>query len=276
MKKIIYSTLFLVLGVNVPGLSQSLRRPLAAAYPGLGAYSAGHADVFSFTANQASLAQLKHVSAGVYAERRFLLSELNSFTAVAGLPTRSGNFGLKAGYYGFADYNETQLGLAYARSLGKNIDAGLQFNYYGIRIAEGYSNATAISFAAGVLLHITERLHAGVHVSDPAGGKFGKSEEELAAQYSFGMGYEASEKFIFSAEIIKEEDRPVNVQTGLQYKFIPQLLVRTGLSASTSSIYFGVGLTVRSFRLDITTSYHPQLGLSPGLLFLFEFRKATK
>lgn len=276
MKKIICSTLFLVLVLTSPGFSQTLRRPLAAAYAGLGAYSESHADLFSFTSNQASLAQLKQAAAGVYAERRFLLSELNSFTAVAGLPTSSGNFGWKASYYGFTGYNETQLGLAYARNLGKNIDAGVQFNYNGIQIAEGYGNAAAISFDAGILLLITERLRAGVQVSNPAGGKFGKSGEELAAQYSFGMGFEASEKFFFGAEIVKEEDRPVNVHAGLQYKFIPQLLARTGLSTSTSSLYFGVGLLLRSCRLDITTSYHPQLGLSPGLMFLAEFKKTAK
>ena len=74
--------------------SQTLRRPLAASYTGLGAYSLNHADVFSFTSNQASLAQLKNTSAAVYGERRFLLSELNNYTAAIGLPTSSGNFGL--------------------------------------------------------------------------------------------------------------------------------------------------------------------------------------
>ena len=58
---------------------QTLRRPVAAAYIGLGAYSLDHVDVFSFTANQASLAQLKNGAGGIYAERRFLLAELNNY-----------------------------------------------------------------------------------------------------------------------------------------------------------------------------------------------------
>ena len=106
--------MFIALSAN----SQILRRPVAAGYTGLGAYSLNHVDVFSFTANQASLAQLKNTSAGVYGERRFLLSELNNYTAVIGLPTATGNFGIKANYSGFSDYNETQIGLAYARKLG--------------------------------------------------------------------------------------------------------------------------------------------------------------
>ncbi len=154
--------------------SQTLRRPLAAPYTGFGAYSFNHSDVFSFTSNQASLAQLKNPAAGVYGERRFLQTELNNYTAVIAVPTHSGNFGLKAGYSGFSDYNETQLGLAYARKLGNKVDIGVQFNYNGIRIA-GYGNASAISFEAGTVFHITDRLHTGFHINNPVGGKFGKT-----------------------------------------------------------------------------------------------------
>lgn len=271
MKKGNRCWLFFLLLFAINAAGQTLRRPIAASYTGLGAYSLNHVDVFSFTANQASLAQLKNTAAGVYGERRFLLSELNNYTTAIGLTTNSGNFGLKAGYYGFSDYNETQLGLAYGRKLGKKVDIGAQFNYHGIRIA-GYGNAAAISFELGTILHLTDRLHAGVHVNNPVGGKFGKDQQEkLSSVYAAGFGYEASEKFFVSAEIEKEEDQPVNVNAGLQYKFIPQLLARVGMSSATSSAWIGVGLTLKSFRLDVTTSYHQQLGITPGLLLLFNF-----
>ena len=253
--------------------AQTLRKPVSANYIGLGAYSLNHVDVFSFASNQASLAQLKNAAAGVYGERRFFLNELNNYTAVFALPTSTGNFGLKTTYSGFSDYNETQLGLAYARKLGKKVDIGAQFNYNGIRIA-GYGNATAIGFELGTVLHITDKLHAGVHVTNPAGGKFGKDQEEkLSSVYTIGLGYDASEKFFVSAEIEKEEDQPVNVNAGIQYKFLPQLLAVFGMSTATSSAWFGLGLNIKSFRVDVITSYHPQLGITPGLMLLFNFNK---
>lgn len=256
--------------------AQILRRPVAAVYTGIGAYSIRHADVFSFTSNQAALAQLKTVSVAVYGERRFLLSELSNYTAAAGFTTSSGNFGLKANYSGFSDYNETQLGLAYARKLGSKLDIGAQFNYNGIRIS-GYGNASAISFELGAIMHISEKLHTGVHVANPVGGKFGDGKQEkISSVYSFGAGYDASEKFFFSAELQKEEDQPLNVNAGMQYKFLPQLMARVGVSSATSSAWFGLGLTLKSFRIDVTTSYHPQLGITPGLLLLFNFKKAEK
>lgn len=258
---------------SISSNSQTLRRPVAAPYIGLGAYSFNHVDAFSFISNQASLAQIKNAAAGVYGERKFMLNELANYNAAIALPTHSGNFGLKAAYSGFSEYNETQIGLAYARKLGSKIDIGVQFNYNGIRVA-GYGSASAISFEAGTIFHLSEKLHTGFHVNNPVGGKFGKDQQEkLPSVYTVGLGYDASEKFFFSAEVIKEEDQPVNVNAGLQYKFIPQLLARAGVSSSTSSVWLGLGLSFKSFRLDVTTSYHPQLGLSPGLLLLFNFNK---
>ena len=254
--------------------AQTLRRPVAAGYTGLGAYSLNQVDVFSFTANQASLAQLKNNAAGVYGERKFLLSELNNYTAVLGFTTNSGNFGLNLNYSGFSDYNESQAGLAYGRKLSNKIDIGAQINYTAISIASGYGNASAISFELGTILHVTDKLNAGIYINNPVGGKFGKGQlEKLSSVYGFGIGYEASEKFFISAEIEKEEERPVNVIAGFQYKFIQQLLVRAGISSATSTTWLGVGLLLKSFRLDVTTNFHPQLGITPGVLLLFNFKE---
>ncbi|MES1214595.1 MAG: hypothetical protein ABUT20_03675 [Bacteroidota bacterium] len=228
-----------------------------------------HADAFSFTSNQASLAQVKNIAGGIYSERRFMLAELSLYNAAVVLPTNSGNFGLKAGYYGFNEYNETQAGLAYGRSLGNKIDIGVQFNYYGIKAA-GYGNAAAISFEAGAIMHLTDKLNAGVHVYNPVGGKFGKNaDERLPFVYTAGLGYDASDKFFISAEAEKEEDYPVSINAGLQYKFIPQLLARIGISTATSNMWLGFGVVVKSLRIDVTAGYHPQLGITPGLMLLF-------
>jgi hypothetical protein len=272
MRKLTLILLFLALPFLL--FAQTLRRPVAANYIGIGAYSLSHIDVFSFTANQASLAQLSNLTAGLFAERRFLLGELNHYNAAFALPTTSGNFGLKAGYFGFNDYNETQIGLAYGRKMGKKVDIGAQFNYNGIRVT-GYGSASAISFEAGAIMHISEKLHAGLHINNPVGGKFSKTpeQEKLPSVYSFGMGYEASEKFFIGVEMQKEENQPVNVNAGFQYKIIAQLMARAGVNSATSSYYAGIGVLLRTFRLDVTTAWHPQLGFSPGLMLIFNSNK---
>ena len=261
--------------IVLKGYTQVTRRPVASPYLGLGAYSISHVDVFSATNNQAALAQIKKISGGVYSERRFLLSELNYYTAAGCIITSSGNFGVQAGYFGFSDYNETQFGLAYGRKLGTRLDVGVQFDYNALQIA-GYGKTSAINFQIGTIMHLSEKLHAGFHAYNPVGGKFGKdNQEKLASVYTTGMGYEASDKFFMSAEIQKEENKSVTVNAGLQYKFLPQLLVRGGIATGTSVVYAGIGLQLRSLRLDITTSHHPQLSVSPGLMLLFSGKNSS-
>jgi hypothetical protein len=252
---------------------QALRRPVAASYIASGTYSLNHADVFSFSSNQASLAQLNNAAIGIYGERRFLLGELSIYHFALAVPMNSGNFGMNANYFGFAGYNESKIGFAYARKLGNKVDVGVQFNYNGIKPA-GYDKASAITFEAGTVLHLSEKLHTGFHVNNPVGGKFGKNHlEKLPSVYTAGFGYDASEKFFFSLEMIKEEDQDVNMNAGLQYKLIPQLLLMTGLSSATSSVSFGIGLYLDNLRIEVAASYHPQLGVSPGLLLLYNFKR---
>jgi hypothetical protein len=253
--------------------AQTVRRPVAALYTGLGAYSINHVDVFSFTNNQASLAQIKNAAAGVYGEKRFMLDELSLYQLAVAIPTNSGNFGAKAGYFGFSDYNETHLGLAYGRKLGDKVDVGIQFNYNGIRVSS-YGNSSAINFEIGTILHLTDKLSTGIHLYNPVGGKFGKGgDEKLASVYTVGLGYEASDKFFISIEIEKEEDQSVNVNAGMQYKFLPQLMGRAGIATNTSNIYAGIGFYLKSFRIDAVASHHPQLGVTPGLMLVYNFSK---
>lgn len=253
--------------VSAVGYAQSLRQPVSAIYLGLSAYSINHSDVFSYLNNQAALAQIKNISAGVYGERRFLLTETSLYTAAVAIPTKKGNFGVNVKYSGFKDFNESQLGLAYARTLGKIVDIGVEFNYYSYQVPT-YISAATVNFELGAIVHLTDKLNLGVHVYNPVGGNFYKTNEKLTAAYKVGLGYDVSELFFISTEIVKEENFPVNVNTGIQYRFLKQFFARLGIATATSTGYVGFGVGWSNFRMDVTASYHPQLGVSPGLLLI--------
>jgi hypothetical protein len=250
--------------------AQTVRTPVADSYTRVTTYSAHSADVFC--SNQAALASLKSFSAGVYGERRFMLADLSLYKAAFALPTSSGVFGFQANYFGSASYNESQVGLAYGRKLGK-IDIGVQFNYYNFK-ASGYGTASSINFEAGLILHVTNQLETGVHIYNPTGTKIGKQAgEKLPSIYSAGFGYDVSEKFFMGAEFQKTEDRQVDVSAGLQYRFDEKLFARGGIASATNSFYFGFGFLVNGFRIDVTASVHPQLGVTPALMLLYSSAK---
>lgn len=265
-----FSVAFLLLSVSV--YAQSVRKPIAASYIGLGAYSLNHVDAFSFTANQAALAQIKTAAFGVYGERRFLLNSNNMYTAVFVVPTKEGNFGFQADYFGYKNYNESQLGIAYARSVGTKLDIGVKFNYYSFRIPS-YQSSSTVDFEIGAIAHLTDKLHAGIHIYNPVGGKLSKTDnEKLGAIFKFGVGYEAGDNFIVSAEVVKQEDLPVNVNAGVQYNFAKQFYARAGIASENESPFAGAGVMWNNLRLDMTASYHPQLGFSPGIMLIVNFK----
>lgn len=280
MKTAILLLLFFVSNFS-PVLAQSLRYHLAQPYIGLSAYSQQQNDPLSFTGNQAALAQTKNAGIGIYGERRFLLNETSAYTLAATLPTIMGNFGIQLNYAGFKNFNENQFGLAYARNLGRKLDVAVQFNYYGYRIP-AYGHASTVNFEIGAMFHLTDKLNAGVHVYNPVGGKLGTStslstkDEKLASTYKVGLGYDASDNFFISTEIIKEEDKPVNVIAGLQYRFTKQFFAKAGFISESTTSYVGAGVSWNSLRLDISSSYHPQLGLSPGILLIIYFKSKAE
>ncbi|MDQ3846969.1 MAG: hypothetical protein M3342_23590, partial [Bacteroidota bacterium] len=204
--------------------AQRTQSPVNDVYTRLGAYSRLHTDVFSFRANQAALAPIRSFAAGVYSERRFLLQELAFYSAVMALPTATGTFGASGTYYGNAAYNKAHAGIAYGRKLGNKVAIGGQFNYYSFRVA-GYGHATAVNAEAGFLIHITDQLHAGVHVYNPTNSKWNKAEnEKIPAIYSVGFGFDASDKFTLYTEAQKITGENLGINAGLQYQFTDQLL----------------------------------------------------
>jgi hypothetical protein len=253
--------------------AQTVRQPISAFYPAIGVYSKNLSDPFTMIVNPASLANIKSAGAGVYSERRFLLDAFNQFTGVGAFKTSSGNFGFQADYFGNKNYNESQLGLGYARSLGSKVDVGAKFNYYNLQIP-AYGNASTFHFEAGVLMHLSDKLHAGVSVFNPVGGELNKeTNEKIAAVYRGGLGYEVSDKFFVTAEMVKEENKNIAVNAAFQYIPVQQLIIRAGINTLNEQPFAGVGLRMGQLRLDLATSYHPQMGISPAVLLLYQFSK---
>ena len=259
------SLLLLILFSNAQGILNPVTGP-----GGLSAYSTNQADLFSTFNNQAALARVKKKSAGFYGERKYLLEGLNNYLAAGAIETRSGCFGLELGYFGFSRYNQIMAGLAYALKLGSRMDAGVQFNYNTLSIP-GYGSDFAIGFEIAAVFHLTEKLHAGIQASNPAGGKFGRSGmEKLPAVYRGGIGYDASVIFFTGIEIVKEELMPLCVNAAFYYAGIPGIIIKGGFTSASSSWLMGIGYLWRSMRVEFSLRIHPSLGITPGFLLLYE------
>jgi hypothetical protein len=232
-------------------------------------YSKHQADAVSFTSNQAALANFTKTAFGVYGEKRFMLQELSLFAGAFVVPTSSGNFGLSVRRFGSSDYNQTETGLAYGRKLGEKAAIGAQFNYHSFKV-KGYGDASYLSIDAGTIFQLSSHLRAGFHVYQPAENLQEKdSEVMLPAVYEVGVGYDASEQLFLTAIVCKTEGADVQVNAAIQYAIKNSLVCKAGIMSGSSSFYIGGGVVLKTFRIDAITSFHPHLGITPGVLILF-------
>ena len=263
--------LFLLLPLVKFLQAQTAHVPVSASDFRLTAYGKRFTDPLSFTANQASLISINSGGAALYSEQRFLTEGLNLSEVDISLPGKVEGFGLQVSYFGITEYHESQFGLAYARSLGKEISLGIQFNYAAFHAA-GYKSENMLVAQAGALFYPAPGVCMGFQVYVPAGVSLGKDKnEQMGSRYRGGIGYEMSDQMLAVLEIGKEENRPLDVRVGIQYAFNRQLFLKTSFSTGVLSPSGGAGLAWKNMRLDIAVCYHAQLGFTPCLTAICSF-----
>ncbi len=250
--------------------AQQFKNNVGAPFIGLSAYmqqptSAG------MLSNVATLGGIQNSGGSVFAERRFGLTELNNITATGAVHTKAGAIGITVNRFGFSDFNETQAGIGYGRSLNGKILVGAKINYYNQQIPQ-YGNSGTVNAEAGILLKLTNKLTSGVSVFNPVGGKFGiNNTEQLNAVYKLGLGYAVSDKVNIAAEAVKTANEKLNFISMLHYQFEQKFFARVGISSSANTFFGSAGINLaKQFRLEVCASYHQQLGFTPGLLLVIE------
>ena len=250
---------------------QNSHTPIGVNYTGLGCYSLKNIDPLSITGNIASLANIQTFSFGMYIENRYLLKETNYYSGLITAPLSFGHFAFQVDYFGFKNYNESQIGLSYAKSLGNFLDLGLKFNLYSFKIPQ-FINTSAVDAELGLIYHLSDKIHAGLDIYNPIGGYFDKiKNEKLSSVIKLGVGYEASNEVYLTAGLCKEINKDISGNIGFQYNLLKKFFLRVGTSSDNA--YAGAGLSWNNYRLDITTSFNQHLGISPGVMLLMNFKK---
>jgi hypothetical protein len=273
MKKFFPCFILLVL-CCFPLLLFSSTNPVVSGARSLGMASAGVtlADPYSILGNQAGMAFQDQVSFSLHGENRFLQSELGAYAAGITLPIKSGAFGLAVNYTGFDLYNESKIGVAYALLFAKNISGSLQLDYCSTSISE-YGTASAFTAEAGLMLKINQQLTAAAHVFNPLAIGSGFEEESIPTVFRLGLSYAPGEKVLLIGEAEKDIDFPARAKAAIEYRVAEVLHLRGGVATNPSQYSFGFGLQVQNLKIDLASSYHQVLGLSPGISVNYSFGK---
>ena len=233
---------------------------------GMGNTGLCFSDVWAIRYNQASLADISKITAGISYESRFLTKSLGIQSLAFALPTNSGTFGLN--YTGVGDnlYRETKLGLGYGMKLAKKFNLGIRINYHQIKLGNNYGTKQNITFEIGLLTKINKNLKLGFHLFNPLNVTLNDYQQEIIPViFNLGINYKFSEKINTNIEIEKDIDFKPNIKIGIEYKPVKNMFIRTGIETNPMIPSIGFGIIYKQFNLDISSSFHPILGITPTL-----------
>ncbi|HPE35087.1 MAG TPA: hypothetical protein PLI65_09845 [Bacteroidales bacterium] len=239
----------------------------------MGNASAALTDFWSLQNNQAGLAFYHQMAAGIYFENRFLVKELSLRAGGVVMPVRAGVFGLNASYFGYELYNESKIGLGFARKFGERFAAGLQLDYLITALGEDYGSKGVVTFEAGILTKINDHLNIGAHVFNPVNVKLLEyADERVPAVFKVGAAWSLDANIVLTAEVEKETDFDPVVKFGAEYRVIEEIYVRGGISTNPGQYSFGFGLNFKKLKVDFASSVHQVLGWSPQISLIYSFR----
>jgi len=246
-------------------IAQSLHVPLSSAVLNLNAKSQFQSSPFSFPENTASLQQVQETVIGFYGERRYMLNELSNYSLAVVFPTKLGNFGFNINKFGFSDYNDCSLAFGYAKKINEKIDLGFLFNGQLLKYSATEKYYTLTS-GLGFVFHISEHISTHFQFAKPVSVSPNiEKDEKKQYHITAGIGYDVSKEFYVGATLYKTKNETPIVICGMQYQIKKKAVVRYGFIGAVSTMYVGFGFVWKNMGIDISCSFHPQLGITPGM-----------
>ncbi|MDR2026588.1 MAG: hypothetical protein LBQ01_03400 [Prevotellaceae bacterium] len=249
--------------------------PKGAKATGTGKNGLLNVDVWAVYNNQAALAAIENVSAGVHYENRFVMNQLGISAGVFVLPALTGTFGFDIAHMGVEDYGETRIGVGYGKKLAKRLSLGVQFNYHLLSFASGYPDFYTFTGEVGLIAEPLDNLFIGAHVFNPTFSKLNSIyEDPVPVTFELGTGYRIAGKLMLTAEIEKERNDDMSPRFGIDYSLFKSMSLRSGVSFNPVEICFGIGWTAKKrLSLDFAFYHHEILGYSPQISLSYSFGK---
>ena len=229
-------------------------------------------DVFSLGSNQAGITSLKYSKIAFEYREHFYSSNTRSLAALAVLPTKAGNLGLYADRYSFEKtLEEVRVGLTYARFFGPKLSLATTINYHRLFISESFAEKT-LSFDLGFQYHLTEHWLWGIHLVNPVGLFINEAAAyQLPIKFRLGTSYMMSSQVLLAMESEYDWGQHYDFRLGLEYSILNWLKLRGGTSVNPFQYFAGAGLVFQRIQLDVASSFHPLLGISPQLSVSYGF-----
>ncbi|MDR1984263.1 MAG: hypothetical protein LBQ28_05505 [Prevotellaceae bacterium] len=241
---------------------------------GMGNAGAATADVWSTVNNQAALTLFKDIEIAAFYKNNFGISELSLSALSVVVPTKIGTLGGSVAHFGFSEYNENKVSIAYAKRLWKMFSLSAQINYNTVNFTSGYQNATAVSGEVGLFADVSDNFYVGAHVFNPTQSSLSlENKEQIPVRYKIGAAYKPVSALLFCADLIYDSRSDISFCGGTEYYILSQLCLRAGISTNPELFTLGAGYHYKQISFDVAYSYHNVLGNISCIGISYKFNK---
>ena len=243
---------------------------------GMGNAAATLNDQWAIFNNIGGLAWIEKTSAFTSFDNRFGMTGFNTVTAGIVMPTKFGAAGgLTISQFGGDSYRETNFSVGISHKMS-NVSIGLRANYFQL-VIEGLGTRRMLAFEFGGLMKLTETLWLGAHIYNFNQAQVADFQDErLPVIMKAGLSYRPTEKLIMNLETEKDINFPQTIKVGLEYKILPSLALRTGISTKPFVSSYGFSFSFYAFEFLYSLNTHSQLAPSHHLALAYQFRKLKK
>lgn len=214
--------------------------------------------------NPATLSREEAVVASVGYENRYFAEELSDEYLSVAVPTQYFNIGAAFNFFGYADYHEMMAALTVARKFGV-VAFGVEFDYFNMFLPDEVGYRHAFTAQVGLQVDVTEQCVLGFRMFNPSFTQIDYNDvaRRLPVMLHVGCKYQ----FIDDLDVLVEAgyvlNRGVDWAVGMEYRIMPELLVRAGARGADYVIpSLGVGVGFAGFRFDLTAEADMRIGMS--------------
>lgn len=215
-------------------------------------------------ANPATLSREESVMASVGYENRYFSEELSDEYLSLAIPSKFFNVGVAFNFFGYADYHEMMAAVTVARRFGVAA-VGIEFDYFNMFLPDEVGYRHAFTAQVGLQLDVTDRCVVGFRMFNPSFSRIDYNDvaRRLPVMMHVGCNYRFVDDLDLLVEVGYVLDRGVDWAVGMEYRLMPELLVRAGARGCDYVIpSLGVGVCFAGFRFDLTAEADFRIGTS--------------
>jgi hypothetical protein len=113
----------------------------------------------------------------------------------------------------------------------------------------------------------------GFQISNPVEKDKDPNFRKIPFTCSFGLGWKTSDMVAIGTLLVKTEDHPTGLRSGISYRFDKKMEAHLGLSIDGGCFYAGAGYIIGGMEMNLTLVFHQRLGMTPGLVLIYQPRE---